>query len=216
MLDNQLYFEVLVTIEERQLSLKISTLDILYRNNETFNNNLLKSEQVQNEIADLQKFGIQQIPSERFNDVSSSALDYTILSHETQELLSHYMIVATFSFYEKTLKKLLYYSNKLNEKELKSCFKNEQLIKILNEKFAVDYTKMIDFPQIEELRCLNNTIKHQGIVSSELETSNNKWILDTEIKQTYEDYIRLKDSPLNMIKELRPLITLQVNFDTDT
>lgn len=211
-LSQNAYLNILITIGEHQLGKQMSLLEVLYKNNETLISDFFQSEPVKKEIADLREFKVQQVAGEKYNDSYNSALDYAIVSHATQDVLSHSIIVAAFSFYEKALKNLLYLSDKLTEQELRNCYRYDTLKKVLIEKFSISYEALTDFPQIEELRCLNNAIKHNGSVGSELIASNSKWILDKEIKNTFGEFIRLKESPTNLLIEIGSMIKSKISF----
>lgn len=194
-------FNIYSPVIANQVGLKISTLNILYNNNEAFVLEYLEKE-TQKEVDKINERGVKNIPEEELLNLTRSISDYYGLSHETKNVLSHYMIVAAFSFYEKGLKKILSLTNKLTPAELNNCYKKKELEQLLISKFSTTYSTLIDFGSIEELRCMNNAIKHDGTVGNELVLSNGKWILGQEIGNTYDDFLRLKESPLNLLRDL--------------
>jgi hypothetical protein len=120
------------------------------------------------------------------------------------------MIVATYSFYEKAFKKLLSLTNKLTTKQLDSCYKKSEAKKNLKNKFNIDYEKLADYKKIEELRCLNNAIKHNGTVGKELHNANAKWKLNTHIENTYDEFKRLQVAPTNLLTDLRTKLLTKI------
>jgi hypothetical protein len=200
-MDNKTAFKIYSLVTADQVAIKISTLDVLYQNNDTFVLNHLQSE-TQKEVDKLNQRGVENIPEEELLELTRSISDYYGLSHETKEVLSHYMIVATFSFYEKGLKKLLSLTKQLTPQELRNCYRKDQLTQLLTNKFSITYSTLSDYAKIEELRCLNNDIKHNGVVGNELVSSNGKWILDQDIENTHSDFERLKEGPRNLLADL--------------
>jgi len=200
-MDDKTTFRIYSLATADQVAIKISTLEVLYQNNETFIVDHLKAE-TQKEVDKINQHGVENFTEEELTKLTHSIGDYYGLSHETKEVLSHYMIVATFSFYERGLKKLLSLINKLTPQELRSCYKKDKLIQLLNDKFSITYSTLIDYNKIEELRCLNNDVKHNGTVGNELAAANSKWTFDDEIRNTYDDFERLKEAPRNLLTDL--------------
>ena len=56
--------------------------------------------------------------------------------------------------------------------------------------------------KLGRLRCVNNNIKHNGIVFHELVAANLKWTLDQSISNTYDDFRRLMDGPGNLLGDV--------------
>jgi len=120
------------------------------------------------------------------------------------------MIVAIWSIYEKTFKKLLTLTNKLTLKQIENCYKKIESIKLLKAKFNIDFTLLDNYQEIEELRCLNNAIKHKGLVTIELNNANSKWILNSPISDTYNDFQRLMNAPYKLLNDLQIKIVSQI------
>lgn len=199
--DKKNKFKAYSLVTTDQIGIKISTLGVLYENNENFIGDYLEQE-TQKEVDKINKRNVLKIPDDELKALTNSISDYYGLSLETKEVLSQYMIVATFSFYEKGLKKLLSLTNKLTEQELRSCYKKDKLTKLLTHKFGITYSNLTDNNKIEELRCLNNDIKHNSMATNELVSANNKWILNQQIENTHDDFERLKSAPRNLLREL--------------
>jgi hypothetical protein len=182
-------------------SRQIASLDYLYNNYDSFVINNLEGE-VQKKVDKINKIGVTNFTDEQLSDFRYGLNHYYGLSIEVKETLSNYMIVATFSFYEKTVKKLLSLTNKVTSTQLNSCYRNSELRKLLKSKFHIEYNILNNFKEIEELRYLNNAIKHNGKVGNELNKANGKWILNSYIGNTYDDFTRLKDAPVKMLTDL--------------
>jgi len=190
----------LTTIElaERQ----ISSLDYLYSNYDVFVSQNLNQE-VQKKVDKINKIGVANFTEEQLIDFTNEMNHYYGLSIQAKVTLSNYMLVASFSFYEIAFKKLLGLTNKLTDKQLESCYKKSEAKKLLKSKFLIEYDNLIDYDKIEELRCLNNAIKHNGIVGRELNQSKSKWILNSRIGDTHADFLRLKDAPIILLTDLK-------------
>jgi hypothetical protein len=194
-------FNIYSLVIADKVGIQINALQVLYNNTGTFITEYLQTE-TQKQVNEINSIGVANIPEVDLRDMLQEISDYYGLTHESQEILSRYMIVATFSFYEKGIKRMLQLSNKFTDPELRNCFKKNELVKLLNAKFGIDYNSLADSNLIEELRCLNNDIKHNGQVGQELVDSNNKWVLNEEIGNTYPDFVRMMAAPRNLLKDL--------------
>jgi len=194
-------FNIYSLVTADQVGIQIASLDVLYHNNETFIDHYLQQE-TQKEVDKINERDISTIPEDELHTLTRAVSDYYGLSHETKEVLSHYMIVATYSFYEKALKKMLSLTNQFTSGELRNCHKKVRIVQLLQQKFSIDYATLIDNDRIEELRCLNNDIKHNGVAGTELVAANNQWTLNQPLENTKAAFDRLKDAPRNMLLNL--------------
>lgn len=207
--DTKTRFKIFALTIADKANIQINSLDVLYQNNNSFIENYLKGE-TDKQIAKINNLGIYKIPEVELKEILHSVSDYYGLSHETKDILSNYMLVASFSFYEKAIKNLLSITGKLTDTELSSCYKKNKAQKLLKSKFNIDYELLTDYTKIEELRCLNNDIKHNRLVGSELVTANSKWTLNHPITNTYDDFKRLKDGPRNLLRDVANKIEPQL------
>lgn len=207
--DTKTRFKIYSLTIADQANIQINSLDVLYQNNNSFIENYLKDE-TDKQVAEINKLEISKIPEAELKELLQSISDYYGLSHETKDILSNYMIVASFSFYEKAFKKLLGLTGKLTDAELSSCYKKKEAKKLLKNKFNIDYELLTDYVKIEELRCLNNDIKHNGLACSELVAANSKWTLNQPITNTYNDFKRLMEGPRNLLRDLAGKIEPQL------
>jgi hypothetical protein len=207
--DTKTRFKIYSLTVADQANIQINSLDVLYLNNNSFIENFLKDE-TDKQLAEINKLDISKIPEEELRPLLQSISDYYGLSHETKDILSNYMLVASFSFYEKAFKKLLDLTGNLTAAQLSNCYKKKEAKNLLKSKFNIDYELLTDDKKIEELRCLNNDIKHNGLVGSELAAANTKWTLGQPIANTYDDFKRLMDGPKNLLRDLASKIEPQL------
>jgi hypothetical protein len=207
--DTKTRFKIYSLTVADQANIQINSLDVLYLNNNSFIENFLKDE-TDKQLAEINKLDISKIPEEELRPLLQSISDYYGLSHETKDILSNYMLVASFSFYEKAFKKLLDLTGNLTAAQLSNCYKKKEAKNLLKSKFNIDYELLTDYKKIEELRCLNNDIKHNGLVGSELAAANTKWTLGQPIANTYDDFKRLMDGPKNLLRDLASKIEPQL------
>ena len=133
--DTKTRFKIYSLTIADQANIQINSLDVLYQNNNSFIENYLKDE-TDKQVAEINKLDISKIPEIELKDLLQSISDYYGLSHETKDILSNYMLVASFSFYEKAFKKLLGLTGKLSDAELSSCYKKKEAKKLLKNKPA--------------------------------------------------------------------------------
>lgn len=78
-------------------------------------------------------------------------------------------------------------------------FRNISKTKI--NKYTSLRSELADYEAIDELRLINNSIKHQGKVSSSLAAAYSHWVVDTDLGDLSGIYERLKDKVRNYIIE---------------
>lgn len=114
--------------------------------------------------------------SENFDFDDSKLCEFNFLSENIYNCLAVFL----YSFTEKSFKKLLCsdLDKSLNINDIKKQFKltHNLTITILNE-----------YESFNELRLVNNCIKHSGFVDRKLSQCNNKWIKDESIVLTEDD-----------------------------
>ncbi len=194
-------FKIFSSASASMVQSKIAAQNILYLNTNKFVDEHLKNE-IKKEVDEFNKKDLSLVPDVELREFTADLSDYYGLSHDTTEAVSHYMVVASYSAYEKGLKQILKLSGKLNDAELRSCFRIVNVIQLLSSKFGIAYSSLADHDKIEEIRCLNNDIKHNGIVGIELPSINNKWVQGGIITNTYVDFERLCDGPYNLLNDL--------------
>lgn len=184
------------------LNLKLEALDILYQNSLTFNKIYLQDELEKRSAAFYKEL------SERNSQFKEDELlimvnDYEMASRDSLAILSNFIVVASYSYFEQGLKDVMTCSCIFKKSEIENCGKKDSILNLFNnERFIKGINERHDFIKIKELRTLNNDIKHNGIVDIELHDSNPKWILKEKIKNTYEDFLRLKDGACDLLSEI--------------
>jgi len=170
-MSNQL-FRARAENELRKLTIKTQTLEAIYMNNQIFIDNHLQKEKEQllNNY-NLNSNDIAFDPRVEESAIIIALNNYEIVSIESREILSQYLIVACYSFFEKSVKSILELTGEVNSNSLKYIYKKVNLTKEL-KRLGIDYTQLSEYQNVEELRCLNNSIKHSGVVGKELEQIN--------------------------------------------
>lgn len=87
------------------------------------------------------------------------------------ETIYNFLAVIIYSFAEKSFKKIL----------LKNNLSIENLKEYFEEKYSLDLTTLLNYQKYNELRLLNNCVKHKGFVDNKLAKCNNKWKQGEEI-----------------------------------
>lgn len=121
-----------------------------------------------------------------YNSYVDSLIDDFDILKEVNLLSSQLAIVALYRIVEIRTKSILKRHLK-NSRDIKAVFRIENLIKLLKKEFGIELNKVKGFSKIDELRCLNNSIKHQGVVSAELSNFNG-WKLNEKIGDTTDNY----------------------------
>ena len=206
-LDGKMRFKMMSSTAVSVAQIKIAAQDVLYQNTDKFIEAYLKGE-IDSEVAEFNKKDVSAVPEDELKTFTDELKDYFSLSHAAKEELSQYMLVAAYSAYERGLKKILELTGKLTTEEIRSCFRKKDAVKLLKDKFGIVYADMADNTLIEELRCLNNDIKHNGAVGIELAAANPKWTRYAALGNTYSDFQRLCNAPRNFLGDLAAKIEL--------
>lgn len=142
-------------------------------------------------------------------DEKSSFIDYlTDENHEnnqTVELISEMQIVALFKSAEIAIKKMMKYSGLFTEKELKSAYMFTKLTEAAKNKLALDINTLNGYAAFDELRLINNAIKHSGLVSDDLAKYPN-WKKGAKIGAFHESYQRLYQDVRKFVFDFRDKI----------
>ena len=198
-------FRVFSLTAADKASIQIHSLQVLYQNNNKFIEDYLKKE-TEGKVEEINRIinDFTNVPDDEIKELLQPINDYYGLSHETKDLLSNYMIVASFSLYEKAIKRIMELTGRFSPAQLRSCYKKDSVVKLLKDEFSIDYNTLMDVDIIEELRCLNNDIKHSdtGTVTPPLAATNAKWVVDEPILNTYDDFVRLMEGPRNFLRDL--------------
>jgi uncharacterized coiled-coil protein SlyX len=197
MINEKKLFEIYFSTTFFSAYKQIASFDQLYKNYDLFLNEHLDDD-IQKEVNKINNSGVEKFTDEEVKSLTDDLSQHYGLSFQAKELLTNYMIVATWSIYEKASKQLLALTEKLTPNQIDNCYKKTEVIKLLKAKFNIDFTLLVNYQEIEELRCLNNAIKHKGLVSKELNNANSKWIINSPIGNTYNDFLRLMNAPYKL------------------
>ena len=129
--------------------------------------------------------------------------DYYI-AELTTELAGGMMIVALFKTVEISIKKMAKGSGLFTQKQISSFFRVKELMSEMKNKVC-DITTLPNFAEYDELRCINNSIKHNGVVDKELAKYPN-WIVGQKLENLHQHYYRLRNDVDNFVTGLQAAI----------
>ncbi|CAA9892181.1 conserved hypothetical protein [Candidatus Methylobacter favarea] len=133
---------------------------------------------------------LEQIDYEWIADDVISINDISILADQLA-------ITALYKLFEKNIKELIGYHTKCIDISKYSYWKNVKAVLPIKAK------NLQCFQSVNELRLINNAIKHEGVVTLELSTEFPAYgKVGTELSGLDEMYIRLKPCVINFINEL--------------
>ncbi|NWJ50658.1 MAG: hypothetical protein HXX14_07330 [Bacteroidetes bacterium] len=184
-----------------QANFKIIILSQLYQNNDKFINTFLESE-TDKKIEEINKFCILSNREEYQLDLIYPLIQDYNLSYATQDILSNYLLVACYSFYEKAFKEILAQTDKLSTNQLYNCYKEKYTKELLKSQFSIDFELLQDSAKINELLYFNNDIKHKGLVGKKLASVNDNLIVGNPFTNTYKDFRRLMGAPISLLEDL--------------
>lgn len=125
---------------------------------------------------------------------------------------SHLLIIGSFMLIEKAIKELIGGIKGIKQEKVRQLHRFDALKEILNEKFNIGLEEVEDFDSYNELRILNNCIKHSSVVDAELAGINNDiWRENDEIENVYDQFKRLKEPALNFCRMLFEKITMELS-----
>ncbi len=126
---------------------------------------------------------------------------------------SHLLIVGLYMMIEKSIKELIGGIKGITNNQLKNLHRLDGMKELLNEKFEISVEEIKNFKYFNELRVLNNCIKHSGIVDSELTEINPvSWNQDQEIGNVYDDFKRLSTQSIEFCQELFEKIKIKLKI----
>ncbi len=144
---------------------------------------------IKNEKTELNKILINEYKQlKQFDFDDSKICEFNFLS----ETIYNYLAVIIYSFTEKSFRKLLLKDN-LSINNLKEYFE---------EKYSLDLTTLLNYQKYNELRLLNNCVKHSGFVDNKLAKCNNKWKQGEEIILEEDDIKEYFNNLVDFISEI--------------
>ena len=85
--------------------------------------------------------------------------DYHFLE-EAEDLVGKLLLIGLYRVVETLTKQVL--RHRFPENKVKKCYKVDQLKKVFADELGADLTKVARFKEIDEIRELNNKVKHGG------------------------------------------------------
>ncbi|MCD9530071.1 hypothetical protein [Photobacterium carnosum] len=130
-----------------------------------------------------------------------SLSDEHFLSEKTTELAGEMLIVAFYKTIEIEIKDMMKFSELFTVQELLSLYRIRELKRHVASKIT-DIEQLDGFTQYDELRCINNCIKHSGKVNNELAAYPN-WTEGNKLESLEDSYWRLKDDVNGFISRFK-------------
>jgi hypothetical protein len=97
----------------------------------------------------------------------SSLSDDLYIAEITTELAGEMMVVALYKTIEISIKKMARFSGLFSESDIKSFYRFADLVRRLKTEVC-DIELLAEFSSYNQLRLINNAVKHDGVVSEEL------------------------------------------------
>lgn len=118
------------------------------------------------------------------------------------EVTRNLLVVLIYSEIEKELKQILALS--IQKKDMLKAHKLEDLEKLFKEHLEINLAEITDFSKVDEIRLVNNCVKHDGRVSKRLANINSYWKEKKreEIKVTSEKLEKFIEGKENFFKDL--------------
>lgn len=147
---------------------------------------------IKNEKTELNKILINEYKQlKQFDFDDSKICEFNFLS----ETIYNYLAVIIYSFTEKSFREILL-------KDSNDKFQIKKLIKYFKEIYSLDIEALSNYQKFDELRLINNCIKHSGFVNNELSKCNNKWKQGEEIILTEDDIKDYFNNIVDFISEI--------------
>ena len=154
-------------------------------------------------------------------DVDEEYEEYEFLNDEADRIANialigeELAIIGLYKTIEVAIKKCAKLSELFTQTEISNMFKfNELKLNFLDK--HIDIEKIEHFNSFDELRIINNCLKHSGKVNKELVKINaDKWILNSDIKNPRECFNRLLNPSLKFLNLLGSeiILVMQDNLD---
>lgn len=158
---------------------------------------------------------LEQINSDKslsrtqIRELSEYISDDHYIESKSLELVKKLQIVGFYLTIEKSIKDIMKLSDLFDEDEINYSFRINDLKKSFKNK-ACDLKQLNGFIEFDELRCINNCIKHGGYVGSELAVYGN-WIENQKLEKLDEAYYRLKDDVQIFINNIKDEIIKKIS-----
>jgi hypothetical protein len=152
---------------------------------------------------------------DQINDAIKTDLQDNLVEENYQnelavELVSEMLVVALYKTVEISIKNMMKVSELFSEKELKNTFRFEQLTQAIKHKLGVDLKTLNNFSEFNELRLINNCIKHSGFVSPDL-ANYPDWNKGEKIQNTYVHFQRINQVIRNFVNDFKESILKNIS-----
>jgi len=196
-------FAIETQLEIISMGIKNEGLKTLFENFLRYSEEHLEedSEKMHKQIDD--EYTLDEYDQEFIDLLHEDIGNWEFYTKESEEILTHVMIIGLYSNYEKTLKKILKLSGKFSEIEIKTCSIKPKLIETFISK-GLQYEKPedSDYKNINELREINNCLKHSGEISRDLHQIKNDWVEGQILGDLSPHFIRLMRSPSHYLTKI--------------
>jgi hypothetical protein len=129
--------------------------------------------------------------------------DELFLCEETEELSREMTIIAFYKTIEIAIKKMLEFSQLFTLEQIKTFYLFDRLKKQVNEQQICDIETLCGYAAYNELRLINNCIKHSGTIDEKLSIPYPIWNNGEKLQNLDKAYFRLKDDVNKFLKTLR-------------
>lgn len=119
---------------------------------------------------------------------------------KTEELAAELTIIALYKTIEISIKDMMRHSGLFTDAEIRNCYKTKELKRVFRKKVCA-INKLNGFNEYDELRCINNEIKHSARVGREL-AKFPYWKKGDKLKVPIDVYKRLEPEVSQFIKEV--------------
>lgn len=140
--------------------------------------------------------------------VLSSFGDELFIADLTTELAGEMMVVALFKTSEISIKNMATFSGLFTEKQVASFYRFSELGNNLKKKVC-DIKSLKNYKSFNELRCINNSVKHSDKVSKDL-ASFPGWVEGQKLTDLHAHYRRLKDDVIEFVEEIQTAIIKKI------
>lgn len=130
--------------------------------------------------------------------------DELFIADLTTALAGEMMVVALFKTSEISIKNMATFSGLFTDKQVASFFRFSELRGHLKKKVC-DLKALKNYDAFNELRCINNAVKHSDRVSKELAAFPG-WVEGEKLTDLHTHYGRLKDDVIHFVDEIQDAI----------
>jgi hypothetical protein len=141
-------------------------------------------------------------------ELLSSLGDDLFIAELTTELAGEMMIVALYKTVEISIKKMAKGSGLFTDKQIASFYKAGELRKVLKNKVC-DLKALPKYAQYDELRCINNSVKHSGVANNEL-AQYPGWKKGQKLNELHIHYGRLRNDVDSFVVNLQSEILRKI------